>query len=245
MTVNPLLIVAALFAVSFSGRAVSVAYGALSKEDKTELHEPLTATAGPMDLTGMNSETSKEQHTEHSGLESTDTHNTNGGAHPVLQASHKMGAMEQRVANAKLSGTAANRTRQYDDLLTAIRDRARALDTKAAAIEDRMRVLEVMEKRVAENLAELQTNNEELSKLVNYANEASQKDIDLLARMYEQMKPAKAGEIFDKMNPTFAAGFLTEMNSESAALILTNMSTEQAYKTSMIIASRNAAVHSQ
>ena len=59
------------------------------------------------------------------------------------------------------------------------------------------------------------------------------------------MKPQKAGEIFDTMNPTFAAGFLTEMNSENAALILANMSTDNAYEASMIIASRNAAVHKQ
>ena len=70
-------------------------------------------------------------------------------------------------------------------------------------------------------------------------------DIDLLSKMYEQMKPQKAGEIFDKMDPKFAAGFLTQMNSENAALILTNMNTDKAYETSLIIASRNASVHRQ
>ncbi|MBT8472730.1 MAG: hypothetical protein HKN14_13070 [Marinicaulis sp.] len=133
----------------------------------------------------------------------------------------------------------------YGDLLSAMKQRAESIERRNIEIENRIRVLEILEHRIESKLAELQNRNEDLSKLVSFADEASQQDIELLSKMYEQMKPQKAGEIFNKMNPEFAAGFLTEMNSESAALILTNMNTDQAYKTSMIIASRNAGVRNQ
>ena len=141
--------------------------------------------------------------------------------------------------------SAAHSAMQNGDLLKAIRERSATLDGQAAALEDRIRALEIIEKRIDEKLVDLRQSHSDLEKLVAYANEASAQDIALLAKMYEQMKPQKAGEIFDKMNPAFAAGFLTEMNSESAALVLTNMSTDKAYEASMIIASRNAAVHQQ
>jgi flagellar motility protein MotE (MotC chaperone) len=139
--------------------------------------------------------------------------------------------------------SAAKNPSQKSQLLASIKERSDMLDKREIALEDRIRFLETIEKRVDQKLLELKKSNDALSELVVYANEASQNDIDLLSKMYEQMKPAKAGEIFNKMDPVFAAGFLTQMNSENAALILTNMNTDKAYETSMIIASRNAAVH--
>ena len=140
---------------------------------------------------------------------------------------------------------ALNDPLETERLLKAVRDRYETLDKKETDLDDRLRYLEIIETRVDEKLVELKNTNASLSELVAFADEAAQKDIDLLSAMYEQMKPKKAGEIFDKMDPTFAAGFLTQMNSENAALILTNMNTDKAYETSMIIASRNAAVHRQ
>ncbi len=134
---------------------------------------------------------------------------------------------------------------EKNKLIASIKERSHALDAKETALEDRIRFLETIEKRVDQKLLQLKKENDALSELVAFADEASKNDINLLSKMYEQMKPQKAGEIFNKMDPAFAAGFLTEMNSENAALILMNMNTDKAYEASMIIASRNAAVHQQ
>ncbi len=221
MKPNPLLIIGAIFAASFAGRVIGVADAALSSP------EAEAADAKPQSAT-----------TEHKAEpEATSP------AHEAETSKPEHAAVEPEN-NAQNISTPHN-TAQTDALLAAIKERSRTLDAQTVRVEDRIRMLEIIEKRVGERLAELQKNKDDLSNLVAFADEAAEEDIALLSKMYEQMKPKKAGEIFDKMNPTFAAGFLTAMNSESAALILTNMSTDKAYAASMIIASRNAAVHSQ
>lgn len=161
---------------------------------------------------------------------------------PAVDAAKPAAPVDERTAEVS---RALNDPLETERLLKAVRDRYKTLDKKETDLDDRLRYLEIIEARVDEKLIELKNTNASLSELVSFADEAAQQDIDLLSAMYEQMKPKKAGEIFDKMDPSFAAGFLTQMNSENAALILTNMNTDKAYETSMIIASRNAAVHRQ
>lgn len=224
MTSKPLLIIAVIFAASFAGRAIGIADAALKRDDgvanglaqgeaETAPGAILAEAATPAPQQSAEKKDQPDEHAAHATLEL---------AEPI---------------------SAAHKNEQISELLKMIRERSETLDKKSMQIEDRIRMLEIIEVRVEEKLAEFQKSNEELSKLVSYANEASREDIAMLAKMYEQMKPQRAGEIFNQMNPAFAAGFLTEMNSESAALILTNMSTDKAYEASMIIASRNAAVH--
>jgi len=152
-------------------------------------------------------------------------------------------ASEQVGPGSQENAAAADAGADRDALLAAIRERAAALDAREAALQDRERVLEAIESRVAEKTAELKAAKAELESRLSFAETAAQSDIALLAKMYESMKPQKAGEIFNAMEPSFAAGFLTQMNSESAALILANMETEKAYAASVIIAGRNATVN--
>ena len=127
--------------------------------------------------------------------------------------------------------------------MAEIIERAALLEKREAELANRARKLETLEKRIGEELAILKTTRDELEARLTYAEEAAREDISKLARMYENMKPAAAGEIFNAMEPSFAAGFLTEMNSESAAQILTGMSTDKAYAASILIAGRNADIH--
>lgn len=215
MKLNPLVVIAVIFACSFAGRMIGVADAALSTP-KTPVTGPSPATAG---ASMAQAEESKNEPIQ---MASNTAHSaTAGPAQPAFDPAEK------------------------DKLLKAIKSRAAALDKKETDLDDRLRYLEIIEARVDEKLIALKQSNQSLSELVAYADEAAQNDIDLLSKMYEQMKPKKAGEIFNKMDATFAAGFLTQMNSENAALILTNMDTDKAYETSLIIASRNAAVHRQ
>jgi len=221
--INPLYVIAGVFAASFAGRAIGIADAALNRPDAEDKQATVQSDIGPPAELMKNAE-----------LAAQPDHNADN----MAEDSHDKPA----PALAK-PVSASHQAAQYTELMAAIRDRSASLDTKETEVEDRIRVLEILEERIAEKLSELEKSNVELSKLVNVANEASEGDITMLARMYEQMKPQRAGEIFNKMNPTFAAGFLTEMNSENAALVLTNMTTDKAYEASMIIASRNAAVH--
>lgn len=236
MKANPLLIVAIVFAASFSGRAVGLANATLnaSKADKmARLSDSASALEhsaekeghkeSPDEIEKTSDHTEDEQPSPDHGQDHEENHEKT--ARPVKNEPSVVGNMQQRK------------------LLKSIRERDAMLDAREEALEDRIRALEITEVRIDEKLSELKTANSELSDLVTYANDASQQDISRLAKMYEQMKPQKAGELFNQMDATFAAGFLTQMSSESAALILTNMGTDKAYAASMTIASRNAAAH--
>ncbi|MEM8935801.1 MAG: hypothetical protein AAGC77_05285 [Pseudomonadota bacterium] len=130
-------------------------------------------------------------------------------------------------------------------LLGEIRERALAIQQREAALANRAKTLEAVEKRVDEKIESLNKAQKDLEARLSIAETAAQDDISHLARMYENMKPDKAGEIFNAMDATFAAGFLTEMNSESAAQILSNMETEKAYAASIMIAGRNARINAR
>ena len=249
MKINPLLVIAGVFAASFAGRAIGIANATLNRPEVEKSHDaPKSDIAPPAQLVAAGHEKmAEEQHsvpkTADGAHVSQDEHGAQDtqGSQPIHDTANSHSSTMPTSLPRPVS--ASHQAAQYSELMSAIRDRTATLDNKSMQIEDRIRVLEILETRIEIKLTDLKKSNEELSELVNFANDASQEDISMLAKMYEQMKPARAGEIFNKMSSTFAAGFLTEMNTENAALVLTNMSTDKAYEASMIIASRNAAVH--
>ena len=211
---NPLFVIGAVFAASFFGRAVTLAEEAGNASvAEKQPAKPATTAAA-------------------------------ASAHaPVAPEAAQKAPAHQPPSPAPPSASAAFLTGEPATLLEAIRQRSAQLDEREAAVLDRERLLDVVEKRLGQRAAELKALKDELDKRLSVAETAVSADVTRLAKMYETMKPAKAGEIFNAMDPSFAAGFLTQMNSESAALILANMQTDKAYAASVIIAGRNAAVN--
>lgn len=228
MKPNPLLIISIIFAASFSGRAVSLAstathaLGASStKHDRPG--DPPPEVSEPAEL--------KSAEAVIAAVTGEQTEGESDAERPALELPEKLApALPDADQNA---------------LLASIRERSAQLDTREAALAERARLLEVVEKRLDEKTKTLAEMKTELESRLAFAETAAEQDISQLARMYESMKPQRAGEIFNAMEPAFAAGFLTQMNSESAALVLANMETEKAYAASIIIAGRNAAVNRQ
>ncbi|MBI1366979.1 MAG: hypothetical protein GC153_13610 [Alphaproteobacteria bacterium] len=215
MRPNPLTIIALVFAASFSGRAISMASAAVKGSEKAPAQN--AAPVQPQAAAGAPKET------------------------PA--ASTPQPAPRAAATKPDQPASADHENGDRDPLLAAIRQRAAELDKREAEIAQRERVLDVLEKRVDEKTAELKKVKAELESRLSFAETASQNDIARLAKMYESMKPQKAGEIFNQMEPSFAAGFLTEMTPDAAALILSNMETQKAYAASVIIAGRNASVN--
>jgi flagellar motility protein MotE (MotC chaperone) len=212
---SPLTIVAIVFAVSFSGRAIGVAESPMKKPAKKEavVAQAKAPEAPPLLMSAT-------------------------AVRPEAQVPAS-GEPAPKAAAATFGGAETERSA----LLMAIRERAASLDEREAKVMERERILAVVEKRIDEKTAALKAAKNELEGRVSFAETAAQEDIARLAKMYESMKPQKAGEIFNTMEPTFAAGFLTAMSNDGAALILANMNTEKAYAASVIIAGRNAAVN--
>jgi flagellar motility protein MotE (MotC chaperone) len=72
--------------------------------------------------------------------------------------------------------------------------------------------------------------------------DASNDDMEHLARMYGTMKPDQAASIFNQMDSDFAAGFMRLMRSEQAGMILAGMETRKAYAVSLKLAALNEDV---
>jgi flagellar motility protein MotE (MotC chaperone) len=90
--------------------------------------------------------------------------------------------------------------------------------------------------------AELQAVQDTLSERWTQLQDASNDDMDHLARMYGTMKPDQAASIFNQMDSDFAAGFLRLMRSEQAGMILAGMETKKAYAVSLRLATMNEDV---
>lgn len=222
MKPNPLLIISIVFAASFSGRAISFASAT------THALESAPARPAPPGDAPIGVAEPAELKAAEAVIEA------------VVDTTSPRDASEK--APAQLPRELAPTAPDADEgaLLAAIKERAAMLDRREASLAERARLLEVIEKRVDEKTAALGALKDELESRLSFAETAAQQDITQLARMYETMKPQRAGEIFNAMDSAFAAGFLTQMNSESAALILANMETGKAYAASIIIAGRNA-----
>ena len=87
--------------------------------------------------------------------------------------------------------------------------------------------------------ADLQAVEETLADRWDQMQDASNDDMEHLARMYGTMKPDQAASIFNQMEADFAAGFLRLMRSEQAGMILAGMETRKAYAVSLKLASMN------
>ncbi len=224
MKPNPLLIISVIFAASFSGRAITMA--SASGEEREKPAAPSLEASGH--------EAAPESAAAPTQLAAAE-------AKPHTETAAK--SLEPAPAPHPTLDPGPLSAADTSSLLAAIRDRAARLDAREAALAERARLLEVVERRIEDKAAEMKTLKADLESRLTVAETAVQTDLTHLAKMYESMKPSKAGEIFNAMDSSFAAGFLTQMNSESAALILANMETQKAYAASVIIAGRNASVN--
>ena len=136
VSINPLFIIAVVFAASFAGRAVGIANAALNKpaEEKAET-APHSDMAPPAQLVAE---------TEKADADGDETSHANESAH----APAPVAAADSHTAAATTS--AAQATAQYTELMAAIRERSHTLDNKSVQVEDRIRTLEILEGRIEE-----------------------------------------------------------------------------------------------
>ncbi|MFQ5562725.1 MAG: MotE family protein [Parvularculaceae bacterium] len=234
MKPNPLTILLALLALSFLGRAVNFA-GAAAESLSAPVDKP-AAAPGPAADVIANLEKAAAGRSQPADISAAgadqQTDKASAAIDPAPPPAEKVSEPESSTAEGAPSA-----------LLSEIRARFAALDRREAELADRARLLETLEKRIDEKTETLKAVKEELESRLAFADTAAKDDIARLAKMYENMKPKKAGEIFNAMDASFAAGFLTEMNNEAAALIMANMETNKAYAASVIIAGRNANIN--
>ncbi|MGH1355020.1 MAG: MotE family protein [Thalassovita sp.] len=131
---------------------------------------------------------------------------------------------------------------EYAAMLEAFDLRKRRLDEREASIDARMQALTQADRDIAVQLAELREAEDALSRTLQFADQASERDVGRLVTVYETMKPKDAAALFEEMEPNFAAGFLARMKPEAAAGVMTGLTPETAYTISVVLAGRNMGV---
>lgn len=124
-------------------------------------------------------------------------------------------------------------------LIAALNAREARLQEREAALTDRMQALALAEARVSERIEELRAAEAALAATVAIADQAAERDLAQLTRLFESMKPKDAAALFEEMAPEFAAGFLARMQTEAAANVMAGLTPRSAYQISVILAGRN------
>lgn len=158
-------------------------------------------------------------------------------AHPVETADH-----------APASTSIASGSKQIDQVcFTAetaalLADDQKKLKEQQAALQELELELLARQQELDRRAADLQAVEATLQDRWGELQNASNDDMEHLARMYGTMKPDQAATIFDQMDSDFAAGFLRLMRSEQAGMILAGMETKKAYAVSLRLAAMNEDV---
>jgi flagellar motility protein MotE (MotC chaperone) len=116
------------------------------------------------------------------------------------------------------------------------------LKEQQAALQELELELLARHQELDRRAADLQAVESTLQERWGQLQEASNDDMEHLARMYGSMKADQAASIFNQMDSDFAAGFLRLMRSEQAGLILAGMETKKAYAVSLRLAAQNEDV---
>jgi len=127
-------------------------------------------------------------------------------------------------------------------MLAAFRERESQLDALEVRLADKEQVLRVAKLKIEEQIEDLEAAEANLAATLAKADGAAENDIARITAVYENMKPAKAAELFEAMDLEFASNFLIRMNADAAAAILSSIEPETAYSISVMMASRNAGV---
>lgn len=113
-------------------------------------------------------------------------------------------------------------------LLMDLRKRSSELDAREAAVQQRESVLAAAEARLSARLGELTGLQQRLEALDAARRDRDEANWRGLVKLYENMKPADAGEIFNDLDLPVLLPILDRMKAAKAAAILAAMQPERA-----------------
>jgi flagellar motility protein MotE (MotC chaperone) len=124
------------------------------------------------------------------------------------------------------------------DLLQALAQRRDLIERRERDITQREMLLQVAERRLEQKASELEQARAELQGLLNRSSEAEDGRLRSLVRIYEQMKPREAAQIFDQLDLAVLIGVVERMKETKVAPILASMQPERAKVVTAMLADR-------
>jgi hypothetical protein len=121
-------------------------------------------------------------------------------------------------------------------LLQATQERTRQLEAWSSELADRAKMLEVIEARAAEQVHALDVQRRALETALAGVEQKTQADIARLVKIYENMDPKEAAQIFEAMPANLAAGFVRRMSESKSALVMGRINPQHAFAITLAMA---------
>ena len=118
--------------------------------------------------------------------------------------------------------------------------RREQLEQRERNLDQREKLLQAAEKKVDEKVAEMETLRKEIETLLAKQTKMQDSRLAQLVKIYENMKPKDAANIFNEMQTDVLMGILDRMSERKIAPILAAMDTARARDISSRIAQQRA-----
>ena len=124
------------------------------------------------------------------------------------------------------------------DLLQNLSKRRDELDQREKDLDIKAKVLDASEKRITDKVEEMKTLQAELGKVLAQYNQKQDDQIKSLVKIYENMKPEDAANIFNQMEMPILLDVIGKMSERKVALVLANMDPKRAKDITQELADR-------
>ena len=145
-------------------------------------------------------------------------------------------AMKAREAQPKF-------TQNELDLLQNLSKRREALDQREKDFDLKSKVLDASEKHLNDKIAEMKTLEAELKKVLAMYDEKQSTQIKSLVKIYENMKPGDAANIFNEMQMPILLEVIDKMSERKVAPVLAAMDPKRARDVTQELAAMRRSVN--
>lgn len=138
----------------------------------------------------------------------------------------------------KLARDPFNYTDEEVDVLQQLAKRRTELDQRARQLDEREALIKAAEQRMDQKMAELKALQATVQDLLKQRNAADERQLQSLVKIYENMKPKAAAQIFEEMDMDVLLDVVSRMNERKVSPILALVSPTRAKELTYELAER-------
>jgi len=138
----------------------------------------------------------------------------------------------------KLARDPFNYTDEEVDVLQQLAKRRTELDQRARQLDEREALIKAAEQRMDQKMAELKALQATVQDLLKQRNAADEQQLQSLVKIYENMKPKAAAQIFEEMDMDVLLDVVSRMNERKVSPILALVSPTRAKELTFELAQR-------
>ncbi len=141
-------------------------------------------------------------------------------------------------AKRKVARDPFNYTDEEVDVLQQLAKRRQELDQRARQLDEREALVKAAEQRMEQKMAELRALQATVEDLLKQRDAADEQQLASLVKIYENMKPKAAAQVFEEMDMDVLLEVVSRMNERKVAPILAQVSPTKAKELTYELAQR-------